>query len=731
MNSQLGAAELGNLELGQLPISDNTLSPGAGSIALTGGTPTLSFSGSFSLAPGAGSITLTGGTPTVSLFDGTVSPGAGSIVLTPGTPVASYGGTISLAPAAGAIALTGGTPGVFTDTGIPAHPLPYSLTITGGTPTLGIVLAPGAGTIRLTTTAPGISLVRTTGTGNQLYIGDTLYNWKESTFRITKTLGGQWSASFDLNFTGGFDPDDLIDEEVSMFWNGVKRYGGVIQSIEEVGYQGNIAYSTLKVTCAGYISYLDRVIYAKLVTLPLGGVTGIAVYNFWYEKLAQFGLSKVGDAPNTFMPEQLFHYITGTEVMNRIKDQDPGYDYWVDDNKEFHYALTDPSSGPSAPFSITDADVTNSDFMSVKRSNVRFRNRQFVLPSADLIALRDDARVGDGSTSFSTDYPLNSPPIVRVAGVAQIVTEFGVWIDGWQFYYVRGGIGVFAAAAPGVGDAVDILYPSPYPLAEMAEDAASISAVGPYEAIWQAKNVFDRPTAQAIAQGLLELYGPNAAGGYPKEIDVEYNSDSQPAWLDPGMIVSFNKTFPTAVGNFAVEEVSSQEMKLTVWKHSVKLRAGLGDVGEALALQAYKTSSRVPIDSPPYRLGWSLFEDIQGLTNPGAAVGAIKQTNTVQCAGVVTSWNIIFPDDPPTGADFQMDVKVNGVSILPSDPTQKVVVPDGSTELVQGLQFLVDNTPVTLGDLVTLEVIQVGSDFGGANCTFTLNVKVPANPGQV
>ncbi len=723
MNSELGSAQLGNLELGQLESTSSDLAPATGSILITGGTPIVILG---TLFPGAGSITLTGGTPLV--FLSSLAPGAGSIAITGGTPTVSLGGTITLAPGAGSITLTGGTPSVFTDTGIPAHPLPYALTITGGTPTVSFTLAPGAGTIQLIGLRAAVSLVRTGGTGNQLYIGlTTTYNWKESTFRITKTLSGEWSASFDLNFFGGYDPDDLINQEVSMFWNSVKRFGGLIQSVEEVGEQGGIAYSTLKVTCTGYGSLLDRIIYTKLVTLPLGGVTGIAVYNFWYEKLAQYGITKIGDSPNTFMPEELFHYITGTEVMNRIRDMDPGYDYWIDDNKLFHYELTDPSIGPSAPFQITDADITNCDFMSVKRSNVRFRNRQYVLPSADLVALRDDQRVGDGSTSFSTDYPLNARPIVRLNGITQIVTEFGDWIDGWQFYWYPGGIGVFAATAPGVGDAVDILYPSPYPLAEMAEDLASIAAVGPYEAVWQGKNIFNRATAQAMAQGFIDMFG---SGGYPKEATVEYNSDSQPAWLEPGMVVAINKTFPTAAGNFTVEEVSSQELALTVWKHTVKVRSGLGDVGEDQAMQQYRISARVPIDSPPYRLNWALFMDVNGLTNPGVALGTIKAVQAAQCAGVISGWTIQFKDDPPTGADFEMDVLKNGVSIFLPGTGNQVLAQDGVTTLQRGITFVTDNVAVVQGDEFTLNVTARGSDDKGANATFTLEIKVPANPGQ-
>lgn len=611
-------------------------------------------------------------------------------------------------------------------------PAAAALALTGGTPSLTLILSPAAAQIRLGGSTPGVSIVRTTASGSGVYIGSTRFLWRASTFRLTKTDSGEWSADFELNFFGGFTPGDLVDREVALFWNSVKRFGGLVQSVEEVGSPGNSAasgvpFSILKIKCTGFSAYFDRVVYAKLVTIPLGTITGEMVYNFWYEKLAQFGVSKVGDSPNTSVPEQLFHYITGSEVLSRIKEQDPGYGYWIDDYKELKYQDVSAGGGVAAPFSVVDGD-RNCDFLSVITSNTKFRNRQYVLPSADLQALRDDSQTAvAGQTGFSTSYTLPSLPTVKVDGVEQTVVVFGDFTPGWQFYYVPGGVGVFAASAPGAGAVVEIFYPSPFPVAEVAEDAASIAAVGPYEAIWQAKNVYDRATAQAIAQGFIDLY---CTGGYQQELVLQYNSYDQPAWLLPGDVVTFNKSFPTAVGDFVVEQIAAQEMKLAVWKFTVKLRSGLGEVTEAQALLQNKISARVPIDSPPYQLPWSLFEDVNGLTNPGAITGAVKLAHTVQTAGVLNSWQIIAGDDPPSGDDFIMDVLVNGASVLPVADADKVFAADGVTTLQQGTKFLTDNIPVSAGDIVTLNVLQVGSDYGGANFTFYLNIKVTGNVGK-
>lgn len=719
MSSELGNAQFGNLQLGALDSSDpDNLFPSSGAIAFTGGTPILGFS-SFSLAPAAGTIAITGGTPTL-----------------------SFSGSISLAPASGTIALTGGLPLVFLETADNLHPDPGTITLTGGTPTIELTNPSQPGQIVITGGTPSVSFVRTVGTGNQLFINDILYCWKDSTFRITKQLSGNWSAEFDIDYFGVSTPVSGVNrpakgDEVAMFWDSSKRFGGYVQSVSETGQKGTdasvpgrINYSTIHVKCGGYQLLTDRVILAKFFTLFLGGIPGITVHEIWREKLAPLGVTKSGLTSSAVqLGEQLFHYVTVTEALNKIKSRDPGWDWWIDDNKELHYARTEPSIGPTAPFTIRNGDRNVSE-MTVTGSNVRFRNRQWVLPSADVEALRTDSHTGDGTNgNFSTDYSLNSKPIVTVdsgAGpVDQLVTDAGNWIPGWQFYYIPGGIGVFAAAAPAVGDAVAISYPNPFPVAFFAEDAASIASVGLYEAIWQSKNVFDKETAESEAAGLLAIYGAN---GFDTEIVFEYDSENQPLWLTPGMIVDVARTFPTVSGNFAVEQINSQEIGGTLFKHTVTMRSGPGEVGDAQALEQFRISARVPIVSPPYRLTFEVYKTLSGATNPGASPGLLPGFAEVQTAGVIASWDGQFPVDPPTGADMQMDILLNGISIFPVGPTNVAVIPAGQTTQASGIKFVTENIRVNRGDIVTLNALQTGT--GAKDGVFHLNIKVTPNVAE-
>lgn len=678
------------------------------------------------LFPAAGSIVLTGGTPVVGLSSITLAPAAGTIALTGGTPVASFSGDIVLSPGFGTIALTGGLPLVFLETAENLHPDPGIITLTGGTPTIALTNPIPSGQIVITGGTPSVSLVRTVGTGNQLFINDILYCWKDSTFRITKQLSGTWTAEFDIDYLGVSTPVSgvnrpAVGDEVAMFWDSAKRFGGFVQTVSETGHKGTdasvpgrITYSTLHVKCGGYQLITDRVIIAKFFTLFLGGVSGITVYEIWREKLVQFGITKVGTSPATYMGEQLFQYVTVTEAFNKIKMRDPGYDWWIDDNKELHYESTNPSGSPNAPFTIRNGD-RNVNEMTVNKSNVRFRNRQWVLPSADVAGFRTDPHVGDGvNFLFSTDYALNATPIVKVGGVNQSVTEIGNWIPGWEFYYIPGGIGVFAASPPGLGVAVTISYPNPFPLAFFAEDAASIASVGLYEAIWQSKNVFDQETAESEAAGLLALYGEN---GFNDEIVFEYDSANQPAWLTPGMIVDVARTFPTVSGNFTVEQVSSQEFGGTLFKHTVTMRSGLGEVGDAQALDQFRISARTVVRGTI--IPATLEIDINGV---GVQVGVLPNTFVVENACVIESWDILFAAYPPTGADIVIDARLNGNTIFAS-ATDMIRAQAGASTLQTGRTFNASNIELRVGDIITFSVIQVGSTFPGRFGVLHLNAK--------
>lgn len=76
---------------------------------------------------------------------------------------------------------------------------------------------------------------------------------------------------------------------------------------------------------------------------------------------------------------------------------------------------------------------------------------------------------------------------------------------------------------------------------------------------------------------------------------------------------------------------------------------------------------------------------------------------------------------PPDGAPVLIDVKKNGVSIFASGTY--LTIPPGETSTIRETNFA--TTPLTIekGDKVTVDVVQVGSDFAGCNATVHLNMR--------
>ncbi len=71
----------------------------------------------------------------------------------------------------------------------------------------------------------------------------------------------------------------------------------------------------------------------------------------------------------------------------------------------------------------------------------------------------------------------------------------------------------------------------------------------------------------------------------------------------------------------------------------------------------------------------------------------------------------------PVGAALIVDMLVNGTSIWNSNPSNRVQIADGATT---GTQTSFDTTTLADGDLLTVNIIQVGSGTPGSDLTIAL-----------
>ncbi len=560
----------------------------------------------------------------------------------------------------------------------------------------------------------------------QLFIAGSAVNWLESTMNIDLINGQVGKASFSIFGTTNYRPS--VFDDVVFYRKGKRRFGGFVQTVQD-NLVGSLNAHILVVSCVDYNGLLDRVIVAKLYTIPIGGLAWIIIFDLIQVYLTQFGVTFAGFSNSgPFVGEVLFHYVTLGQAIAQLVSAAPAIIFWIDAYKLAHYSGaggTAPAGFGTAPYLLSDtsqnymAEGSPSGF-SVTDDGTLYRNKEWVLPSANLLSLRTETFTGDGSTTgFFTLYVLSNPPVVDVNGTNQIVATLGgPYPTGWTWYFIPQGQGIFqrpGSTPLGITDTLTVSYPNPFSLAISVENDTEIARVGLVEAVLQPQNVFDLTTAEQIATGQLAAYCPNPPQTIvflTDEIDSrtgQYATGEDGRWLTPGMTITVSKTIPhVPSGSFTVQEIVSQEEKLAHFRHTVTVRTldggGLAPVGGMLTLsnQALAASNNNATETAGVQL-------TQTLVTGDTGVFYIFVYD-----GILSYWSIAFPNDPPTGADIVIDVLVNGTSILPASSALKVVLPDGQATEEQGYSFVSVNHAVKKGDVVTWNVLQVGSTNPGS-----------------
>jgi hypothetical protein len=192
---------------------------GIGSLPIAGAQQTGS-SNSLTISPGVGSIILTGFAPTVTM-DVTISPGVGAVTITGFSPTVTNNasGALTVNPGVGAVTITGFAPSVLI--GMTVSPGLGGVTITGFAPTVtnnsgSLTVSPGAGSVVLTSFAPTISgqitpiISPIVGSGNVFYAmintpGTTVWlaDWSIAAFNVNVQvyIPAGVTVSYEIDFT--------------------------------------------------------------------------------------------------------------------------------------------------------------------------------------------------------------------------------------------------------------------------------------------------------------------------------------------------------------------------------------------------------------------------------------------------------------------------------------------------------------------------------------------------
>ena len=110
----LGTQPLGLTSVASGGATDTPVSPGAGSLAITGYAPAITQTANQSVAPSAGALTLTGYAPSIArTANQGVTPSAGALTITGYAPtVTQAAGSQSISPGVGQLVITGYAPSV-------------------------------------------------------------------------------------------------------------------------------------------------------------------------------------------------------------------------------------------------------------------------------------------------------------------------------------------------------------------------------------------------------------------------------------------------------------------------------------------------------------------------------------------------------------------------------------------------------------------------------------------
>jgi hypothetical protein len=134
------------------------LTPGVGTLAITGFAPTVAQTANQALTPSAGTLTLTGFAPTVAQPQA-VTPDVGALTLTGFTPALDQTANQSLTPTQGALTFTGFAPSLAQTANQSLLPAEGTLTLTGFAPTLAQpqAVTPSVGALAVTGYAPTLA----------------------------------------------------------------------------------------------------------------------------------------------------------------------------------------------------------------------------------------------------------------------------------------------------------------------------------------------------------------------------------------------------------------------------------------------------------------------------------------------------------------------------------------------------------------------------------------------
>lgn len=522
-------------------------------------------------------------------------------------------------------------------------------------------------------------------------------------------------------------------------------FAGSVESVQRMKMPGADRDETFyELRCVDFARALSRRrISKKYAQADYGTLTSILTHiseNF----LIPEGITWVyrGD-PGITIPDIEFSGVPLNEALGTLAEL-TGWDWAIDYYQNF-YMYDRPAYTQTAPIDITEEETgpnSNSWFdLTITTDRGLYRNRQLV-KSSQVASTTVRTKSYTSTVNYVNPYAVFWNGYLMVDGEfdgrVQSITDVRINgtsvpfysvpdapVSGWVMRaYDPGALTlqynspVFAALPEGTVLDVDFILNNDLPEpASAVENSAEITArqaiesgTGIYEDVFDAGDITDPDTLLELAQQLLARFS---------EMGREIEVSTDVFGFEPGQeigveLVSRGITATT----YTVEAVTKEEKSKTLLRYKLKISNRIQQRDALTAMDRLVKRMRKTAKQAALPIQFELAKTLPGITNPGLIVAASLGNAYIVRAPITLRDIALYFKTPSTGADIIIDIKRNGTSIFPVGFVCSY--PLGNTGVVTYSQFA--NAPLTLAkdDILTLDVLQVGSIVPGKDGTATL-----------
>lgn len=134
------------------------------------------------------------------------------------------------------------------------------------------------------------------------------------------------------------------NDDVKIYRDGILIFGGLVMTTKET-VQGLLKY--FEVTCKDYTELLDGTLCVASYTLQTVGF----IINDLLTNFSPGGITMVNVDGSLIVNAATFNYITLSQAIQQLAAALPGYDWYIDYNKDIHFFT---AASNSAPFALDD-----------------------------------------------------------------------------------------------------------------------------------------------------------------------------------------------------------------------------------------------------------------------------------------------------------------------------------------------------------------------------------------